>query len=208
MRLLLSGFEPFGGSDLNPSQAIVEALAAQPISGVDLRTIVLPVESDVAPDRLLDAWRAHDSDTIVMLGEAAGRAAITPEAVAINLRDFELPDNAGRSIIDQPVVLGGPAAHFATLPIHRLVERIRSLGIPAHRSLTAGTYLCNELSYRMLHEIARIGSPTRAGFVHVPRLPAQCVDRTPPHPSMSLDTMTLAIRTIIESLRDDEPTIG
>ena len=202
MRLLLSGFEAFGDADRNPSREIVESLAADPPTGVDLRTIVLPVETEVAPDRLLDVWRSHGSDTIVMLGEAAGRAAITPEVVAINLRDFEIADNAGRTVRNRPVVADGPAAYFASLPIERLLAAIGARGVPATRSLTAGSYLCNELSYRALHEIAVTGSATRAGFIHVPRLPEQCVGPRSTMPSMSLATMLDGIRAAIESLRD------
>ncbi len=207
MRLLLSGFQPFGGSDRNPSLEIVQAIAAESIPGVDLRTIVLPVETETAPAQLIDAWRSHASDAIVMLGEAAGRAAITPEAVAINLRDFEIADNAGRTVSNQPVIADGPAAYFTTLPIDRIIESMRSRGVPAHRSLSAGTYLCNELMYRVLHEVATTGSATRAGFIHVPRLPEQCTDRTPPPPSMSLDSMVCAIRAAIDVLRDASPAL-
>ncbi len=208
MRLLLSGFQPFGGSDRNPSLEIVQAIAAESIPGVDLRTIVLPVETETAAAQLIDAWRSHASDAIVMLGEAAGRAAITPEAVAINLRDFEIADNAGRTISNQPVIPDGPAAYFTTLPIVRLIESMRTGGVPAHRSLSAGTYLCNELMYRVLHEAAMTGSATRAGFIHVPRLPEQCTDRTPTPPSMSLDLMVSAIRTAIDVLRDEPATLA
>ncbi len=208
MRLLLSGFQPFGGSDRNPSLEIVQAIAAESIPGVDLRTIVLPVETETAAAQLIDAWRSHASDAIVMLGEAAGRTAITPEAVAINLRDFEIADNAGRTISNQPVIPDGPAAYFTTLPIVRLIESMRTGGVPAHRSLSAGTYLCNELMYRVLHEAAMTGSATRAGFIHVPRLPEQCTDRTPTPPSMSLDLMVSAIRTAIDVLRDEPATLA
>jgi pyroglutamyl-peptidase len=208
MRLLLSGFQPFGGSDRNPSLEIVQAIAAESIPGVDLRTIVLPVETETAAAQLIDAWRSHASDAIVMLGEAAGRAAITPEAVAINLRDFEIADNAGRTVSNQPVIPDGPTAYFTTLPIVRLIESMRTGGVPAHRSLSAGTYLCNELMYRVLHEAAMTGSATRAGFIHVPRLPEQCTDRTPTPPSMSLDLMVSAIRTAIDVLRDEPATLA
>ncbi len=208
MRLLLSGFQPFGGSDRNPSLEIVQAIAAESIPGVDLRTIVLPVETETAAAQLIDAWRSHASDAIVMLGEAAGRAAITPEAVAINLRDFEIADNAGRTVSNQPVIPDGPTAYFTTLPIVRLIESMRTGGVPAHRSLSAGTYLCNELMYRVLHEAAMTGSATRAGFIHVPRLPEQCTDRTPTPPSMSLDLMVSAIRTAIDVLRDEPDTLA
>lgn len=202
MRLLLSGFEPFGGSDRNPSRDLVETLLGEPMPGVDLQTIVLPVETETAPARLLDAWRSHGSDTIVMLGEAAGRTAITPEVVAINLRDFEIPDNAGRTIAHRPVVEDGPAAHFSTLPIASITDAIRSRGVPSVRSLTAGTYLCNELMYRVLHEIAITGRRTRAGFIHIPRLPEQCTGSGHPAPSMSLASMAVGIRAAIETLRD------
>lgn len=206
MRLLLSGFEPFDGADRNPSAEIVAAIAADPPSGVDLRTIVLPVETEIAPERLLAAWRSHRSDVVVMLGEAAGRRELTPEVVAINLRDFSIPDNAGRVVLERPVVEDGPAAYFATLPTSRLVEAARGIGTPAGRSLSAGSYLCNELSYRMLHEAATTDAPTIAGFVHVPRLPEAGSEADTSLPSMPLPAEIAGIRAMLETLRDDTRT--
>lgn len=203
MRLLLTGFEPFDGADRNPSAEIVAAIAADPPAGVDLRTLVLPVETGVAADRLIEAHGSHRSDVVVMLGEARGRSEITPEVVAINLLDFSIPDNAGRVVTDAPIVEGGPDAHFATLPTARLVEAARAVGVPTSRSLSAGSYLCNEISYRMLHALATDGSTAIAGFIHVPSLPEQASRDRPPFPTMGLDTSVAGIRAMIEAIRDD-----
>ena len=200
MRVLLSGFEPFGGADRNPSAEIVAAIAAEPPTGLDLATIVLPVETELAAERLLEAWRTSGADAVVMLGEAAGRQAVTPEAVAINLRDFPIADNAGRTVEDRPVVEEGPDAYFATLPIRAMVESIRAAGVPAARSLSAGSYLCNEVSYRMLHEIAGSGRSAIAGFVHVPRMSEQLAGDANPGPSLPLGSLVTATRAALEAL--------
>ncbi len=199
--ILLSAFEPFDGASINPSAEVASALGADPPPAVDLETVLLPVETEVAAARLLEVWRRSGSNVVVMLGEARGSATIRLEQVAINLRDFSIPDNAGRRVTDARVVDDGPDAHFATLPIADLLTRLRKDDVPVERSLSAGAYLCNEVSFRMLHEskTAATGSPAvSAGFVHLPSLPEQCDDEDAP--SMALEDQVAAVRTILEHL--------
>ena len=204
-RILLSAFEPFDGASINPSAEVASALGAAPPPGVDLETVLLPVETEIAAERLLEVWRRSGSNVVVMLGEARGSGTIRLEQVAINLRDFSIPDNAGRRVTDARVVDDGPDAHFATLPIADLLTRLRKDGVPVERSLSAGTYLCNEVSFRMLHEsktAATAGSSVSAGFVHLPSLPEQCEDADAP--SMALGDQVAAVRTILEHLGDQK----
>ncbi|MDC0429338.1 hypothetical protein OAL71_02055 [Phycisphaerales bacterium] len=200
MKILLTGFEPFGGSDLNPSAMVVEALAADPPPNVDLVTAVLAVVGEEAGDRLVRIAEDERPDAIVMLGEATGRAGVTIEQVAINLRDYGMNDNAGNRVSNQPVVDAAPDAYFTTLPVEELVQAIRAIGVPAARSLSAGAFLCNEISYRVLHAEAIAKRRTPAGFVHLPRVPEQCVGADSPHASMALDRQIDAVRAILETL--------
>lgn len=204
-RILLSAFEPFDGATVNPSSEVAARLEVDPPPGVDLKTVHLPVETETAAARLLEVWRRSGSNVVVMLGEARGSATIRLEQVAINLRDFSIPDNAGRRVTEARVVEGGPDAHFATLPIADLLTRLRRDDVPVERSLSAGTYLCNEVSFRMLHEAktAATGGPSvSAGFVHLPSLPEQC--EAEDAPSMALGDQVAAVRTIVEHLGDQK----
>ncbi len=195
--ILLTGFEPFGGSPVNPSQQIVEALTADPPSGMLLRTAILPVDTRHAPDALRDAIRAAKPSAIVMLGQAGRRSAMTVERVGINVLDFGMPDNSDHQPQDEPVVPDGPAAYFATLPIKRIAQAMSEAGVPASVSNTAGTYLCNQVLYVALHHLAQEGPDVPAGFIHIPSLPEQVLD-TPNVPSMALSNALTAVRAALQ----------
>ena len=145
MKILLTGFEPFGGSLVNPSAEVVRALAGHQIGNVDLHTILLPVTCDGGPAMLLQAIESVEPDIVLCLGQAGGRSTLSLERVAINLLDFSMPDNAGKNMTDEPIIADGPAAYFATLPVRLLLTAIRKAGVPAELSLTAGAYLCNQV---------------------------------------------------------------
>jgi pyroglutamyl-peptidase len=197
--ILLTGFEPFGGSPVNPSQQIVEALAADPSPGLVFRTALLPVDVRLVPDAIRDAIVAARPSAVVMLGQAGRRPAVAVERVAINVLDFRIPDNSGRQPEDEPIVPGGPAAYFATLPLKKIVQAIREAGVPAVVSNSAGTYLCNQVLYVALHHIARENLNIPAGFIHVPSLPEQVL-KTPNASSMALSAALIAIRAALETL--------
>lgn len=176
-RLLVTGFEPFGGSPVNPSEVAAAAVAAQPAAGVTVHAAVLPVVGGIAPgsaraalDGLLDGFRP---DCVLLFGEAHVRSAVSIERIAVNLRDYRIADNSGSTVRDEPVVPGAPDAHFATVPARAMAEAVARLGIPAELSLSAGTYLCNEVMFHVLHRAASGGGPWTAGFVHVPQLEEQ-----------------------------------
>ncbi len=198
VRLLVTGFEPFAGSDVNPSQriaaALAEALAELRLDGVQICTAILPIDGATAPGAALAAVQAQRPDAVICLGQATGRSVISIERVALNLLDYGIPDNTGRLVVDQPVVAGGPAAYFVTLPVRAMLAAVRAVGVPCELSLSAGTYLCNQVLYAVLHHVATNGLPVRAGFIHVPALPEQAVNTTRTTPSMSLDTMLSGVR--------------
>jgi len=179
LRCLVTGFEPFGASTLNPSQAVVQAIEAGGLASanVELHTARLPVDT-LCIDAL---WKRHDPDIVLHLGESAKADRLTLERVALNLLDFDTPDNAGRVIVDKPIDPAGPPARFATLPVRALRDRLAEQGVEVELSLSAGAYLCNQAYYLSLTHAQRLGGRA-VGFVHLPSLPEQVErgERRPP----------------------------
>jgi pyroglutamyl-peptidase len=158
--VLLTGFEPFDGADRNNSWDAVELVA-----GIDgLVTALLPVEYGRASEVLSAAIARHRPDLVIAVGLADNRSAITPERVAINVEDARIPDNSGAQPVDAAVVQSGPDAHLTRLPIKSIVAAVTAAGIPAAVSDSAGTFVCNAVMYRLLHDHPEV----MAGFIHVP----------------------------------------
>lgn len=195
MKLLLTGFEPFDGGSLNPSQLAVQQLVSEGLPGCEIVPVILPVIADIAPGLLLTRLEEVQPEVLLSLGLAGSRPVISIERIAINLLDFRIPDNAGRQLLDNPIVADGPAAYFATLPVRAMYEAVLAAGVPVELSLSAGAYLCNQVMYAALHLIAVRGWRTRAGFVHLPALPEMVTTR--PMPSMSLETMLTGLRAML-----------
>lgn len=190
--ILLTGFEPFAGGRINPSQEVVRRLHGEVIRRHRIEGAVLPCVFRESLSMLCRMIRRHDPAVVVCLGQAGGRAAITPERVAINVDDARIPDNAGRQPVDRPILRGGPAAYFSTLPIKAMVRDLRAAGLPAEVSQTAGTFVCNHVFYGLLHAL-RDRPDVRGGFIHLPWLPPQGT------PSLSASRMTEGIRISITS---------
>ena len=163
--LLITGFMPFGPNDVNPSWEAVRALP-ETLGEWTLVPMLLPVEYGRAVALAAEYALAEHADAILCVGLAAGRSAVTPEAIGINMRDAALADNAGFWPQGEPIVPDGPAAYFSTLPVRKMVDAIRSESIPAALSYTAGAYVCNDLLYSLLHRFS--GTDVRVAFVHVP----------------------------------------
>ena len=193
MKILLTGFEPFDSSPINPSEQILRTLGNKAIPGVQLETAVLPVDLARGSDTLLQALDAVQPDAVVCLGQASHRTAISVERIAVNLLDFRIPDNAGNQVQDRFICDNGPAAYFTTLPVRQIYEAIREHGIPSELSLSAGTYLCNQVIYILLHHLHSKNLNIPAGFIHLPALPEQAAQMKSSIPSMSLETMTEGI---------------
>lgn len=192
MRLLLTGFEPFGGEPVNPSWEVARAIEAAPLPGVEVTTLQLPVRGHISFERLLPALDAGDYDGWLGLGEAGGRAPLSVERVGINV----LID--GRGAPEQLLVDGGPAAYFSRLPVAEVAAAILRVGVPAQVSNTAGTYICNEVTYVVQHHLASRGRDIPSGFIHLPFLPEQASTKPPGTPSMALETQVLGVRAAIE----------
>ena len=192
IKVLLTGFEPFGKAALNPSGEIVKQ-----IRGENIVTAILPVAYTRSAAVLLALIGEHKPDVVISLGQAEGRTQITPERIAINLDDGRLADNEGVLRIDVPIVLGGPVAYESTLPIKEFVEAIKAAGVPAAVSLSAGAFLCNHIFYVAQDKLK--GSHVRSGFVHVPLMDEQAAE-FPGMPTMPLDQMVKAVRAMLEVL--------
>ncbi len=196
IKILLTGFEPFGGSDVNPSEQVVKALAADPPAGMDLVTAILPVERAAGPQALLAAVQASQPQAVLCLGEASRRAVISIERVAVNLLDYRIPDNSGEQCVDQTVFADGPAAYFVTLPVRAMLTAVLDAGLPAELSLSAGAYLCNQVLYTLLHT-----QSIPCGFIHLPSLPQQAAAQELVYPTMSFTDSTAAVRAALEAVR-------
>ncbi|MCA0325037.1 MAG: pyroglutamyl-peptidase I [Proteobacteria bacterium] len=194
-RVLLTGFDPFGGDPINPSWRIAQALHRRQIAGHHVQAAQLPTVFGDALARLHELLQAHPPALVICLGLAAGRGALSLERIAINVNDARIADNAGAQPIDTPVVPGGPAAYFSTLPIKAMRQAILAAGIPAEVSQTAGTFVCNHVFYGLMHRLASVRalSRTRGGFIHVPLLPEQGA------PSLPLEQMVEGMRVGIQT---------
>ena len=206
-RVLITGFEPFGGESENPSAQLAQALDGQTIEGRAVVGRVLPCEFGRSLAVLRAALRELSPELVLCLGQAGGRAAITVERVAINVDDARIADNVGAAPVDEPVVRRGPVAYWSTLPIKAMVAALREQGLPAEVSQTAGTFVCNHVFYGLMHTLARRkGKGVRGGFIHVPYTPAQAARASTPAPSLTLAEqergIQLAVRTAILTRRD------
>jgi pyroglutamyl-peptidase len=196
--ILLTGFEPFGGQPMNPSWAA--AASARDLlraEGREVEAVELPCVFGVAGKVLRNALDELEPELVVCIGQAGGRGRVSMERVAINCDDAPIPDNAGNQPVDRPVVPGGPAAYFTSLPLKAVLLAVEKTGIPAEVSQTAGTYVCNHTFYTLMHELAsRPG--IRGGFVHVPFAPDQ-VERGNGAPSLTVDSMAEAVAVVVRT---------
>ena len=169
-RLLITGFDPFGGETVNPSWEAVSRLPEQ-VGEYMLCKLQIPTVFGAAAQRVLEEAAVFQPDVIISVGLAGGRAAVTPERIGVNIRDARIPDNAGNQPAGEFAAADGPAAYFSTLPVQEMVNAIQAKGIPATVSNSAGAFVCNDVLYTLLHHYA--GTSVRVGFVHVPRVPEQ-----------------------------------
>jgi len=196
--VLLTGFEPFGGEPENPSLAIARALDRKRVAGHRIVGAALPTEFARSLPVLETLLRQHRPALVLAVGQAGGRAQISLERVAINLIDARIADNADDQPVDVPVIRDGPNAYFSTLPLKSMLLRLHAAGIPAALSHSAGTFVCNQVFFGLVHHLATHKPHARGGFVHVPYLPQQAA-RHDNAPSMALPTMIEAIRLCIET---------
>ncbi len=198
--ILVCGFEPFGGQEVNPALEAVRNLPAC-IGGVHVETVAMPVVYDCVLETVRASVERLDAAAVVLVGQAAGRPDVTVERVAINVDDCPEPDNAGAVRCDVAIDPQGPAAYFSTLPVRDMVAAMCAAGVPASVSNTAGTYVCNHVMYATLNWAASSRPDLKAGFVHVPLLHSQALDKPMAgKPSMALEDIVKVLTAAIEAL--------
>lgn len=196
-RVLVTGFEPFGQSKLNPSQLLVEALTSEDLPGVELSALVLPVEFDRASEILLTKIAQISPDFVISFGQAEGRSAITPEKIAINLNHARIADNSGDQRQDSVIDELGNDGYFSTLPVNQIVEAIKSVGVESELSLSAGTFVCNHIFYKLQKELSN--SSIKSGFIHIPLVPEQSAE-FPRAPMMEINLIIRGAKAAILSI--------
>lgn len=208
MKILVTGFDPFGGEKVNPALEAIKLLPAE-ILGTKILKLEIPTVIGKSLAKITAAVEQENPDVVLSIGQAGGRADISVERIGINIDDCRIPDNEGNQPIDEPVIQGGPSAYFVTIPIKTIVEKIREHKIPASVSNTAGTFICNHVCYGVAHLAAQrtaAGKPMKSGFIHIPFLPEQAIGKPLLTPSMSVETIlrgiTLALEAIIENNTD------
>lgn len=199
MKILLTGFDPFGGETINPSYEAVR-LVPDTVPGAQIVKGKIPTSFAACASALEQLFRMHKPDAVLCVGQAGGRASAAVERVAINLMDARIPDNDGAQPIDRPICPDGPAAYFATVPVKALVQSIRAAGIPCDISYTAGTFVCNCLLYHALHIAATKSPNLRAGFIHLPYSEQQTADKPKGTPCLPLETMARLLTTAAQTL--------
>ena len=193
--VLLTGFDAFGGESINPSWLVAQALHGEILHEHLVVAAQLPTRFADSRQQLTQLLAKHQPALVLCLGLAGGRPAISLERIAINLQDARIADNSGAQPVDLPVVKSGPAAYFSTLPIKAMMHAIEQAGLPAEISQTAGTFVCNQVFYALMHALKKPrGQQTvRGGFIHIPCLPEQGL------PSMALHDMVRGLRVAVEA---------
>lgn len=187
--VVVTGFEPFGNSTINPSQEVVNKIKEMQLDGLKVETAILPVVFGESSAKLLKLVDEIQPNFVICLGQAEGRSVISVERFAINLNDARIADNAGNWLSDQEVIPGAPLALSSTLPVKDIVQSIKDAGIPAEVSLSAGTFVCNHIFYALQHKLQLTN--TKSGFIHLPVLPEQSEFQG--KPTMELDQMVAGI---------------
>lgn len=198
-KVLVTGFDPFGGEPINPAWESVKELAKIESDQYKVEVRQIPTVFDKSIEHLYAAIEETKPDIVLCIGQAGGRGDLSIERVAINVNDARIADNEGNQPIDTPIVEHGPAAYWSTLPIKSMVHELQQQGIPASISQTAGTYVCNHVFYGLMHYAAENKAAIRGGFIHIPYLPEQAA-RQSGQPSMALETIVKGLRVAIEAV--------
>lgn len=203
MKLLLTAFDPFGGSPINPALEAVK-LVSDTVAGVEIVKLEVPTVFRKSIDTVAAAIEKEKPNAVLCIGQAGGRYDLTPERVAINMDDARIQDNEGNQPIDTVIFEDGAPAYFATLPIKAMTAKIREAGLPASVSNTAGTFVCNHLMYGVLYTLARHYPGVKGGFMHVPFVPSQTVNRPTPAPSMCVQDIARGIEAAIAAIAEND----
>lgn len=202
MKVLLSGFDAFGGEKVNPALEVLKEIKEK-IDGIEVRKIIIPTIFKKSLEVLWEEARKYQPDVILSIGQAGGRYEMSLERVAINLDDARIQDNAGNQPIDMPIFKDGKNAYFSNLPIKAMMKEIKGIGIPAVVSNTAGTFVCNHVMYAVLYWIEKFQISKKGGFIHIPYLPEQVLDKSNT-PYMDKKTAVAGIEKAIWSIQEYE----
>ncbi|MFP5163556.1 pyroglutamyl-peptidase I [Staphylococcus equorum] len=210
MNILITGFDPFGGEAINPALEAVKLLPDE-IDGHKIDKLEIPTVFHKSKEVVKEQLNQKEYDIVLAIGQAGGRFELTPERVGINIDDARIPDNEGNQPIDEVIQTTGAAAYFSNLPVKRMTEGIKSQGVPARLSNTAGTFVCNHILYQLGYLEATQFPNIKFGFIHVPFIPEQVTDKVE-KPSMSLETIAkglkVALEVVIESDKDIKVALG
>ena len=203
MKILITAFDPFGGEKINPALEAIKLMGDE-INGAEIIKLIVPTVFIKSINKAVESIKKEKPDVVLCIGQAGGRFGITPERIAINIDDARIVDNEGNQPIDSKICKSGPDAYFSTLPVKAIVKELRDAGLPSFLSNSAGTFVCNHLMYGVLDYLEKNQKNIRAGFIHVPFLPEQTIDRK--SPSMSLSdikkSLELAVKAITENEKD------
>ncbi|MEL7650018.1 MAG: pyroglutamyl-peptidase I [Sedimentibacter sp.] len=202
MKILVTGFDPFGGEKVNPAYEAVKLLPDN-IAGAEVIKLEIPTVFTRSVSVVDDAINRYQPDVVLSIGQAGGRSSITVEKVAINLAEARIPDNDGEQPLDQALMQDGETAYFATIPVKAIVNRIREAGIPANMSYTAGTYVCNSIMYNVLYLTHKKYTNVKAGFIHVPFSTEQAASKPDGTASMPVETISKAIYCAVEVIAEN-----
>ena len=202
MKVLITGFDPFGGEKINPAWEAVRALPDN-IDGIEVVKLQIPTVFKKSAKKLFENIDSVKPDVVICVGQAGGRYEFSVERVAINIDDGRIPDNDGYQPVDSFVFEDGENAYFSTLPIKAIVEEVKKVGIPSAVSNTAGTYVCNHIMYSLLYYLNKNNLNIKGGFIHVPFIPEQVVEKKNT-PYMELTRITKALEISIKAIRDYE----
>ncbi|MDQ0414019.1 pyroglutamyl-peptidase I [Mesobacillus stamsii] len=202
MKVLISGFEPFGKMSINPTEKLLLEAERFSLENVEIETILLPVQYDKCAEELIKKMAEAQPDVVIACGLAAGRTAITPERIGINIKDTgsgdPYPDNRGNTPMDEVIDEQSPDGLFSTLPNRLIEKKLKDLQIPAAISNSAGTFICNNTLYAVLNYIRKHNLAISAGFIHFPAS-TEMSARNPSLPSLPQEVMTQALKVIIET---------
>lgn len=203
MKILLTGFEPFGGETVNPALKAVRRVKDR-IGNAQILKLAVPVVFEKSIRTVADVILDEKPDAVVCVGQAGGRCEMTVERVAINLDDAGIPDNEGGRPLDRVIRVDGAPAYFSTLPVKAMIAAMRDAGVPAGISNSAGTYVCNHLMYGVLYTLARCLPQARGGFIHVPFVPEQAVHH-PGSPSMAAEDIVRGLEAAVAAVAGNLP---
>nr|WP_285816316.1 pyroglutamyl-peptidase I [Lactobacillus taiwanensis] len=200
MKILVTGFDPFGGDKINPAIEAVKRLPDE-INGAEIVKLEIPTVFNKSAEVVKETIENENPDYVLNVGQAGGRFGLTPERVAININDGRIPDNEGYQPLGEPIYEDGETAYFTQLPIKAEAKAIRDAGLPASVSNTAGTYVCNHIMYQVQYMRDKEFPNIKAGFIHIPFLPEQVVNR-PNTPSMALDDIVKGLTAALSAIVD------